>query len=222
MICGALQTLNEEAFEDVLGSERPSPTGGPTGKQLVQFCNTAKQAFIYQQTTTFTSNHLLQLQAGKQSQLTPIKEGTEHINSDSRGGAVHRSNTSHSLTNNANNTNLLSGSFSNIAERFNNTPHSNQIAMHNHSNHIPTHSVNSYAIVNHPDDPIPTVIVMPSSLENIHNDDTRLQTIYYSHHFNLLIKMLWIMVIAIPKSRILSSIISIEESSHLTHRLSCI
>ncbi|XP_023030560.1 kinase D-interacting substrate of 220 kDa isoform X3 [Drosophila willistoni] len=27
MICGALQTLNEEAFEDVASSERPSPTG---------------------------------------------------------------------------------------------------------------------------------------------------------------------------------------------------
>lgn len=27
MICGALQTLNEDAFEDVVGSERPSPTG---------------------------------------------------------------------------------------------------------------------------------------------------------------------------------------------------
>lgn len=27
MICGTLQTLNEEAFEDVIGSERPSPTG---------------------------------------------------------------------------------------------------------------------------------------------------------------------------------------------------
>ena len=25
MICGALQTLNEEAFEDVVGSDRPSP-----------------------------------------------------------------------------------------------------------------------------------------------------------------------------------------------------
>ncbi|XP_031633089.1 kinase D-interacting substrate of 220 kDa isoform X3 [Contarinia nasturtii] len=30
MICGALQTLNEEAFEDVVASERPSPTGGPS------------------------------------------------------------------------------------------------------------------------------------------------------------------------------------------------
>lgn len=27
MICGALQTLNEDAFEDVVGSERPSPSG---------------------------------------------------------------------------------------------------------------------------------------------------------------------------------------------------
>lgn len=36
MICGALQTLNEEAFEDVVGSERPSPTGGPSGETLIQ------------------------------------------------------------------------------------------------------------------------------------------------------------------------------------------
>jgi len=27
MICGTLQTLNEEAYEDVASSERPSPTG---------------------------------------------------------------------------------------------------------------------------------------------------------------------------------------------------
>lgn len=34
MICGALQTLNEEAFEDVIGSERPSPTGGPPSGEM--------------------------------------------------------------------------------------------------------------------------------------------------------------------------------------------
>ncbi|XP_039956625.1 kinase D-interacting substrate of 220 kDa isoform X6 [Bactrocera tryoni] len=34
MICGALQTLNEEAFEDVASSERPSPSGLPTDAEL--------------------------------------------------------------------------------------------------------------------------------------------------------------------------------------------
>lgn len=39
MICGALQTLNEEAFEDVVCSERPSPSptsGGPPGELVVE------------------------------------------------------------------------------------------------------------------------------------------------------------------------------------------
>lgn len=35
MICGALQTLNEEAFEDVVASERPSPTGGPSTGETI-------------------------------------------------------------------------------------------------------------------------------------------------------------------------------------------
>lgn len=35
MICGALQTLNEEAFEDVVASERPSPTGGPSTGEAI-------------------------------------------------------------------------------------------------------------------------------------------------------------------------------------------
>ncbi|XP_053965954.1 kinase D-interacting substrate of 220 kDa B isoform X2 [Anastrepha ludens] len=39
MICGALQTLNEEAFEDVASSERPSPSGLPTDSEL-QLINT--------------------------------------------------------------------------------------------------------------------------------------------------------------------------------------
>ncbi|KAI8128370.1 hypothetical protein CVS40_1791 [Lucilia cuprina] len=34
MICGALQTLNEDAFEDVASSERPSPSGLPTGEMI--------------------------------------------------------------------------------------------------------------------------------------------------------------------------------------------
>lgn len=35
MICGALQTLNEDAFEDVAVSERPSPTGELTLQQYL-------------------------------------------------------------------------------------------------------------------------------------------------------------------------------------------
>ncbi|XP_073848303.1 ankyrin repeat-rich membrane spanning isoform X9 [Musca autumnalis] len=34
MICGALQTLNEDAFEDVASSERPSPSGMPTDTEI--------------------------------------------------------------------------------------------------------------------------------------------------------------------------------------------
>ncbi|XP_030381684.1 kinase D-interacting substrate of 220 kDa isoform X3 [Scaptodrosophila lebanonensis] len=50
MICGALQTLNEEAFEDVASSERPSPSGMPTGEMLA---------------------------AAAQLQLAPIRESSE-------------------------------------------------------------------------------------------------------------------------------------------------
>ena len=50
MICGALQTLNEEAFEDVASSERPSPSGLPTGEMLA---------------------------AAAQLQLAPIRESSE-------------------------------------------------------------------------------------------------------------------------------------------------
>lgn len=64
MICGALQTLNEEAFEDVVASERPSPTGGPSTGE------------------TIDSNMHLQTQGGSvqqsQQMLTPIQETVEH------------------------------------------------------------------------------------------------------------------------------------------------
>lgn len=43
MICGALQTLNEEAFEDVVASERPSPTGGPSGETNAQQIQSQQQ-----------------------------------------------------------------------------------------------------------------------------------------------------------------------------------
>lgn len=151
MICGALQTLNEEAFEDVLGSERPSPTNGPSGEPLAQ-----------QEMNSITPNHSSHTQAGK-SQLTPIKESTEQHQLPRSPGAVQRTTSG-----------FVSGFISGITERYTNRSHNNHII----NNHIPNHSniVNSYAIANHLDDTaMPTVIVMPSSLENIHiNDDTRL------------------------------------------------
>lgn len=60
MICGALQTLNEEAFEDVIASERPSPTGGPsTGETIALDMN------------------MQTLQQSQQQPLTPIQETVE-------------------------------------------------------------------------------------------------------------------------------------------------
>lgn len=150
MICGALQTLNEEAFEDVLGSERPSPTNGPSGEPLAQ-----------QDMHSITSHQSSHTQAGK-SQLAPIKETTEQHQLPRSPGAVQRTAQG-----------FLSGFVSGITERYNNRSHNNHINNHvqNHSN-----SVNTYAIANHADDTaLPTVIVMPSSVENLHtNDDTRL------------------------------------------------
>lgn len=70
MICGALQTLNEEAFEDVVASERPSPTGGPAGEMIANNNNAQSQLTSQQQ----------QQSSAQQSQqpLTPIQETVEH------------------------------------------------------------------------------------------------------------------------------------------------
>lgn len=156
MICGALQTLNEEAFEDVLGSERPSPTGGPSGELLAQ-----------QDMHTFVPHHLSQLQQSKQpqSQLAPIKEGTEQCSQSSWGGMSRRTTNAIPTTNNT-----LTGV--SVSDRHNNHQHSNNI------NHPQTHSnySNSHAAANHADaESVPTVIIMPTSFDNIQSiDDTRL------------------------------------------------
>lgn len=63
MICGALQTLNEEAFEDVVASERPSPTGGPSTGETIASDNTQLQPPMIQQS---------------QQPLTPIQETVEN------------------------------------------------------------------------------------------------------------------------------------------------
>lgn len=76
MICGALQTLNEEAFEDVVASERPSPTGGPAGETCANDNNAQTQSKSQQQQQQQTQ----QQQQPQQSQqpLTPIQETVEH------------------------------------------------------------------------------------------------------------------------------------------------
>lgn len=57
MICGALQTLNEEAFEDVVGSELPSPTGAQPGELTMLLLQHQQQQL--------------------QQQLAPIRESVE-------------------------------------------------------------------------------------------------------------------------------------------------
>ncbi|XP_017960470.1 kinase D-interacting substrate of 220 kDa isoform X3 [Drosophila navojoa] len=76
MICGALQTLNEEAFEDVASSERPSPSGLPTGEMLA---------------------------AAAQLQLAPIRESSE-FGSPSDEQKIHNL-LQYNINNNNNNNN---------------------------------------------------------------------------------------------------------------------
>lgn len=145
MICGALQTLNEEAFEDVVGSERPSPTGiGPSGELLAQ------QDMLH--TQTFTSHHLSQ--TAKQSQLAPIKEGTEQCTATQRATARRASQ----------------GFINNLLTNFGGSGN-------NQNSTNATQNGGTYTIIdsNHAGgvDPVPTVIIMPSSFESAH-DDTRL------------------------------------------------
>lgn len=96
MICGALQTLNEEAFEDVVASERPSPTGGPSTGEMIALDN----------------NTQLQPQSIQQSQqpLTPIQETVEHERSltYSQAGTTTGRRQSHtiSFSNNNNTVNI--------------------------------------------------------------------------------------------------------------------
>ncbi|XP_013108255.2 kinase D-interacting substrate of 220 kDa isoform X10 [Stomoxys calcitrans] len=77
MICGALQTLNEDAFEDVASSERPSPSGLPTGEMIA---------------------------AAAQLQLAPIRESSE-FGSPSDEQKFNNNLLPYHVTNNNNNNN---------------------------------------------------------------------------------------------------------------------
>lgn len=97
MICGALQTLNEEAFEDVIASERPSPTGGPSTGETIALDNNMQINQQIQQS---------------QQPLTPIQETLENERSlaYSQSGTTellqsHTINLTTNINNNNNNNN---------------------------------------------------------------------------------------------------------------------
>lgn len=152
MICGALQTLNEEAFEDVVGSERPSPTGmGPSGELLAQ------QDTLHTQTIT---PHYLS-QTGKQSQLTPIREGTE-LCTRTQPSATRRA--SYGFINN-----LLNSFGGQSSSQSSNNSQNSANAVHNGGTYTMVDSNNVIAA----GDPVPTVIIMPNLFDST-NDDTPL------------------------------------------------
>lgn len=59
MICGALQTLNEDAFEDVVGSERPSPTGEMFSQYLAPIRESSEIGSPPRLSYNFTNPNLL-------------------------------------------------------------------------------------------------------------------------------------------------------------------
>lgn len=159
MICGALQTLNEEAFEDVVGSERPSPS--PTG-----------------QPGEMMNSTLLQ------HQLAPIRESVEYSSFVDMDGA-----SSHNTNNNSSNLShhhshhtphgyaLLDHHHQApllYANHLHNNSHHQQ--QQPHQPHYHQHTLNQYHLDNVHNEsmtggvghdnthyPLPTVIVMPSS-----------------------------------------------------------
>ncbi|KAL9922482.1 ankyrin repeat-rich membrane spanning isoform 5-T8 [Glossina fuscipes fuscipes] len=76
MICGALQTLNEDAFEDVASSERPSPSGLPTDEEI-------------QGTSTLISTNLLPPPSPIQAHRDSILKQQGSIKSDKRVSIKH-------------------------------------------------------------------------------------------------------------------------------------
>lgn len=103
MICGALQTLNEEAFEDCV-ADRASPTGGPSGEPI------AHENMMQSQQITFQSQQSKsqQMQQQQQQPLTPIQETVELERSLSHGSGRRLSHTINFVAacNNNNNNNI--------------------------------------------------------------------------------------------------------------------
>lgn len=108
MICGALQTLNEEAFEDVVGSERPSPTGGPSGEPYAQDNMPSQPPIVLQSQQQLKSQQQQQYYHQQQQQpLTPIKETNEQERLQNHGTgrriSLNLNNINNNNSNNVNN-----------------------------------------------------------------------------------------------------------------------
>lgn len=98
MICGALQTLNEEAFEDVVCSERPSPS--PTGQpgemnallqqQLAPIRESVEYGSLLDDHSSFGSHNGLVLQDHANPQIHATTTNT--CNNISHGNQYHNSN----------------------------------------------------------------------------------------------------------------------------------
>lgn len=149
MICGALQTLNEEAFEDVVCSERPTPSptsAGPTGELVVE------------------------QQQQQPPQLAPIRETIEsdhqlHHPSTSSGVISFSAPNGNGFVLHDHHHNHTQG-LANVNAK--NANHSQRI--HNNCNQQPQQSFVLNMNEQRNEEALPTVIVMPSNT----TDDTPL------------------------------------------------
>lgn len=184
MICGALQTLNEEAFEDVVASERPSPTGGPSG-ELIAHDNAQSQAMSLQSQQS-KSQQMQQQQQQSQQPLTPIQETIEQERSLFHGTDRRQSHTINYSTNNKNNSNISTSVNFSINKLNNNTSpvgshehHSNATSasqsLSSSINHLSGNSLLTLSNTNDNEKPSSTVILMPNICDGKpFMDDTRL------------------------------------------------
>lgn len=152
MICGALQTLNEEAFEDVVCSERPtpSPTGQVPGEMMINNSSTGTQL----------PPHLAPIRESVESGSFGDLDPYDHFQSSVDLGF---GNTQHNYSTSTANTNILHQNHNNHAYvLLDPLPLQQQYHLDNVHNesvtvdpqHHQRHTMRG---------PLPTVIVMPSS-----------------------------------------------------------
>lgn len=138
MICGALQTLNEEAFEDVVASERPSPTGGPsTGETipLTPIQETAEHERSLGYTNDGTDDRLQLHNLGFSTNISCSNLNNIDTNNSSHNISLSNMNkennsmvtASQHPNNNNNNTNNKLMGFNNVHEQQTTHSQSNQI-----------------------------------------------------------------------------------------------